>query len=131
MTGLFDVDPTLHRLERVSLGFCVVVAVLSWAVRRGNPDVAIGVLGGGLLLAVSYWAIRSSVSALLLGMAGRGSVLVRLVGRYALLSFLAYVMIARFRLHPVGLLLGASSLFAAAVVEAARVTRDGARKRRA
>jgi len=131
LTGVFDVDPTLQRLERAALAFCVAVAFLSWLVRAGNPDVALGVLGGGFLLAVSYWAIRSSVSAILLGVAGRASALVRLAGRYALLSLLAYVMIARLRLHPVGLLLGASSLFAAAAVEAVRVTRGGAPKHRA
>jgi hypothetical protein len=41
--------------------------------------------------------------------------------RYALLGFLAYVMIARLRLHPIGLLVGASSVPAAAFVEAVRL----------
>jgi hypothetical protein len=40
--------------------------------------------------------------------------------RYALLALLAYVMIARLRLHPLGLLAGASSVVAAAAVEAFR-----------
>ena len=44
----------------------------------------------------------------------------KMVGRYALLAVLAYVMIARLRLHPVGLVVGASSLVVAATVEAAR-----------
>jgi hypothetical protein len=44
----------------------------------------------------------------------------KLVLRYALLGFLAYVMIARLRLHPMGLLVGASSVTAAAFVEAVR-----------
>ena len=47
--------------------------------------------------------------------------LVKLVLRYALLAFLAYVMIARLRLHPIGLLAGASSVAAAASVEAVRL----------
>ncbi len=42
--------------------------------------------------------------------AGIGSLIVKMSGRYALLALLAYVMIARLRLHPLGLLLGASSL---------------------
>ena len=41
--------------------------------------------------------------------------------RYALLGLLAYVMIARLRLHPVGLLAGASSVVAAVSVEALRL----------
>jgi len=43
--------------------------------------------------------------------------------RYALLGLLAYVMIARLRLNPVGLLLGASSMVAAAAIEAMRAVR--------
>ena len=41
--------------------------------------------------------------------------------RYALLVLLAYVMIARLRLHPLGLLAGASSVVVAASVEACRL----------
>lgn len=46
---------------------------------------------------------------------------VKLVGRYALLGLMAYAMIARLRLHPIGLLIGASSLVASASFEAFRV----------
>jgi hypothetical protein len=45
----------------------------------------------------------------------------RIVGRYALLGFLAYVMIARLRLPPLGLIAGASSVVAAATIEAVRL----------
>ena len=45
----------------------------------------------------------------------------KLALRYALLALLAYVMIARLRLHPVGLLAGASSVVAAVSVEAGRL----------
>lgn len=48
---------------------------------------------------------------------------VKLVGRYALLALGAYVMIVRLRLHAVGVLIGASSLVAAASFEAVRVLR--------
>ena len=41
--------------------------------------------------------------------------------RYALLGFGAYVMIARLRLPPLGLLAGASSIVAAVTVEAVRL----------
>jgi hypothetical protein len=46
--------------------------------------------------------------------------LARLTLRYALLAGLAYVMIARLRVHPIGLVIGASSLVASASFEAAR-----------
>jgi hypothetical protein len=47
--------------------------------------------------------------------------MVLVLGRYALLALLAYVMIARLRLHPLGLLAGASSFVAAASIEALRL----------
>jgi hypothetical protein len=50
-----------------------------------------------------------------------GGAILRLTGRYALLGVLAYAMIARLRLHPIGLLIGASSLVASAALEAVRV----------
>ena len=47
--------------------------------------------------------------------------LVKVGLRYALLALLAYVMIARLRLHPVGLLAGVSSVVAAVSIEALRL----------
>jgi hypothetical protein len=142
---LLDEDPLLRRLERRALAFCLGAALAALVVRGGEPDVALGVLAGGLLMAVSYWAIRSSVTgvvALVTGASGgrpagtgpaspldavvadpsgsrpkKAGMLLRLAGRYALLGLMAYGMIARLRLHPVGLLIGVSSLFAAASLE--------------
>ena len=97
-------------------------------------------MAGGALAAVSFLAIKSSIDAVLGLMpqtetglspdqrspapdqrrrAAAGAV-GKMAGRYALLAVLAYVMIARLRLHPIGLVVGASSLVAAATVEAAR-----------
>ena len=89
---------------------------------------AAGVLGGGLLIGISFYTLGSGVAAIVAAASGgkpprerlAGSLL-KLVLRYALLGFLAYVMIARLRLHPIGLLLGASSVVAAAFVEAVRL----------
>ena len=91
-------------------------------------------LGGGLLIAVSYSAIASGVDGLVDTLGGHSGgdppgnrrprlawTVAKLAGRYALLAVLAYVMIARLRLHPVGLLVGASSVVAAASVEALRL----------
>ncbi len=50
-----------------------------------------------------------------------GWIVMKVFTRYALLVLLAYVMIARLRLHPLGLLAGASSVVAAASVEACRL----------
>ena len=95
-----------------------------------GASAAIGVIGGGVLIGVSAFSLASGIG----GVAGlfdgsapadarhrivRGAAL-KLAGRYALLGFLAYVMIARLRLHPVGVLAGVSSVAAAAFIEAAR-----------
>ena len=80
------------------------------------------VVGGGLLIGISFLAIASGVDTLA---ADRrpAFVLLKVTGRYALLGFLAYVMIARLRLPPVGLILGASSFAVAAAVETVSLLR--------
>ena len=96
----------------------------------GGAPAAIGVLGGGALIGISFYFLGSGaagLTALIAGDAPAGDrrrlargVALKLAGRYALLGFLAYVMIARLRLHPLGVLAGASSVVAAAFIEAAR-----------
>ena len=134
----------LKRIERTAV-LVVLVATAAGAV-FGGIDWAGGILGGGLLAAVSYWAIRSSVDALmaLTGHAGTGAdggavpdtpsarvssgrIAVSVLGRHALLAVLAYVIIARLRLHPLGVLVGASAVVLAATREAFRVPRPGPR----
>jgi|EndMetStandDraft_3_1072993.scaffolds.fasta_scaffold118406_2 ATP synthase I subunit len=127
-----DVDPFFRRMTWSAVLFCLGAAGLALLL-TGNWRVAAGVLGGGALVGVSLLAIRSSVDAMIAVMTAgdpddkaraqrraRGAVF-RLVGRYALLAAMAYVMIARLRLHPIGLLIGASSLVASAALEAGRV----------
>jgi hypothetical protein len=115
----------IRRVGRMSVAVCLIAAAV--ALWRFGAAAALGVLGGGLLIGISFYTLGSGVSALVMAASGgasaRGVVLrslVKLVLRYALLGFLAYVMIARLRLHPIGLLVGASSVPAAAFVEAAR-----------
>ena len=91
---------------------------------------ALAVLGGGLIVGASYRAIQSGVTAFVDRIANppdpektRPSLrreVIKLTGRYALLGFAAYVMIARLRLPPLGLLAGASSIVTAVAVEAVR-----------
>jgi hypothetical protein len=126
-------DPLLRRLERTAFAACVVMAGVALALARGRPGPALGVVGGWLLIEVAYRSIHGGVTAMVGGFTGaeaaadpaaRRRVLAlavaRIAGRYALLALLAYVMIARLRLHPVGLMAGASSAVAAAAVEAVR-----------
>jgi len=130
-------DPALARIERGALVWCGLATLGALAWRGGSPDVALGVLGGGALVGTSYWAIKTSATRLTEALARRaatsegdprerprlGFALAVFVLRYALLGLLAYVMIARLRLNPVGLLLGASSMVAAAAIEAMRAVR--------
>jgi hypothetical protein len=133
------VDPFLRRLERTAIVACLAMAVAALILSGGQLDAAVAVLAGGLLIGVSYWTIGSGVTALgaVTGEAvdesqpapptrqpSRALIVVtmaKVVGRYALLALLAYAMISRLRLHPVGLLAGASSVVAAASVEALRL----------
>jgi hypothetical protein len=133
-----DVDPVIRRIERTALAWCVVMTVAALVARPDRPSIAAGIVGGGLLAFVSLFAIRATVDAVLAAVhvptgaapedgarppapprATAGTVL-KLTGRFGLLAVGSYVMIARLRLHPVGLLIGATSLVAGATLEAVR-----------
>ena len=127
-------DLLLRRLERTSMIVCAAMAVAALLIARGRPGPALGVVGGWLLMAIAYRSIRTGVDALIMLMTSRTApigadtrrrrliaAIVATVGRYALLAFLAYVMIARLRLHPLGLIAGVSSAVAAVSIEAARL----------
>jgi len=122
-----DANALLQRLQTTAAVCCAGMALVALIVAGGQPRPAVGVIGGGLLAGVSLLGIRSSVVGLLMpGATGATRprvawALVKAVGRYALLALLAYVMIARLRLHPWGLLAGASSVVAAAAIEAGRL----------
>ena len=83
------------------------------------------------ITAAVYHTIKSATDVVVAAMTGGEDaarmrrrfawIIVRIALRYALLAFLAYVMIARLRLHPLGLLAGASSVVAAVSVEALRL----------
>jgi hypothetical protein len=119
-------DPLVRRIARDSALICVLAAALAWSLVNG--PFAAGVLGGGLLIGISFYTLGGGVAAIVAAPSGGNPVrkamartVLKLVLRYALLGFLAYVMIARLRLHPIGLLVGASSVAAAAFVEAVRL----------
>jgi hypothetical protein len=114
----------------VCLGMAAVAAVVS----RQHWWAAVAVMGGGVVAGASYRMIVSSAEAIVQalmpaagadsgspGRPGLALSILKLVGRYALLALLAYVMIARLRLPPLGLLAGASSVVAAVALEAVRL----------
>lgn len=111
----------LARLQRNAALSCAAMTIVALALAR-DWRVAAAVLGGGILSGVSLISIRSGID----DMAARrraGRAILTIMGRYALLGFLAYVMIARLRLPPLGLMAGASSVVAAAMFEAAGLLR--------
>ena len=119
---------------------CAVMAVAALALTRGRILPAVAVLCGGALASVSYRLIVAGAGAMADTLAPpaagttaprsepgapvRGAhpavTAAKVAGRYALLALLAYVMIARLRLPPLGLLAGASSVVAAVSIEAFR-----------
>jgi hypothetical protein len=123
-------DPRLRRIERRALWIFAVTLVIA-AVTGGGMRAVLGVIGGALLAAVSYRGIHAGVTALAVA-ATAGSAappasarwaLVKFVTRFAILGLIAYVMMVRLRAQPVWMLLGASSLVAAAALEAVRAPR--------
>lgn len=123
-------DDLLTRIERRTRWFLVLAMLAAALMPRGGWWLSLSVGGGALLSLVSYWAIKRGVGgladAVLAGVAGdprprkpaRGLIWVLL--RYALLAGMAYVMIARLRLSPIGLLCGVSMTVLAAAAEVVR-----------
>jgi hypothetical protein len=111
-------EDLLPRLQRNALVSCATMAVAATAIAR-DWWAGLAVVGGGILIATSFLSIRGGIDE----MAARrraGRAALKIAGRYALLAFLAYVMIARLRLPPLGLIAGATSVVAAAMIEAVR-----------
>ena len=104
-------------MQRDAAIACALAAAIALA--AGGWRAAAAVLGGGLLTGLSFVSLRGALDPA----AARsriGFTVLRITGRYALLGFLAYVMIARLRLPPLGLIAGASSVPAAAMIQAVR-----------
>lgn len=119
-------DALLRRIERRALVLAAAAAGIGLVWSRGDLRLAGAVLGGALLSGASYRAIKSGVTGIADAVVRRGGGrptargFVLFVLRYALLAILAYVMIARLRLSPLGLLGGASVLPASAMIEMLR-----------
>jgi hypothetical protein len=117
----------LKRFTRNVALACVAMAVLAlvWAPTR--PRLAGGVIAGGLLAGVAIWGLIGVLhSAPPTGENGeirpdflRFS-LVKFFTRYVILAAVAYVMMVRLHLDPVGMLVGVSSVVVAALIEARR-----------
>ena len=115
-------DQTLARIARNAV---IISAVFTaGALILGGLNAAVGVLGGASLTLMSFLLLKRGTERLADPDAPpvtKGRAIVFVLLRYALLGFAAYVMIARLRLHPLGLLVGASSIVTAVAAEAASV----------
>jgi hypothetical protein len=120
-----ETDPLLRRVERNAVVACAAMAAIAWAAARGAAAAPAGVFGGGALAWISYRGIKSGIDVLM-GTAQPGASvaigLVKFFTRYAILAVAAYVIMARFRMPPVAVVAGASSLVVAVAVEALRGT---------
>ena len=137
-------DPLLARLERDTLLVGAAAAATAFMRWPGRPERALGVLAGMLLVAVAYLGIRAGVDAVMPAesavapapdadveggtaaadrrpWAVRG--FVKFFTRHAILAAGAYVMIARFELHPVAMLAGVTTPAVAAGIEFVRIVR--------
>ena len=124
----------LAGLERRALVLTVALTGAALVLPSGGVFFAAGVLGGALLAGISYFGIRRGVDGLTSALSGGASAraglvraLTMLVGRYALLALIAYVMISRLRLSPLGVLLGVSVIPLAATIEVLASIRKTAR----
>lgn len=116
----------IERIARDTAIVCALMVALAAVWKRDFATPA-GVAAGGLLVGLSFWAIQGAVDTLIRhrsdGETPRkrsGFQLVKFFTRHAMLGLAAYVMMMRLRADPVAMLMGVSSLGAAAAVEAMR-----------
>ena len=116
----------IRRVGRDTVIACAIMIVVA-ALWRRDVAAPAGVAACGLLIALSFWAIQGTVAALIRtpseGETARkraGFQLVKFFTRHVMLGLAAYVMMMRLRVDPVAMLMGVSSLGAAAAVEAVR-----------
>ena len=133
-----ETDPMLRRFERNQVVVCAVMAAI--AAVTGRLDVAAGVVGGTLLMAIGYGGIKAVVNVLTMTTNERKPAenarscsrrrlwaLARFASRYALLALAAYVMLVRLHLHPLGVILGASTPVISVAIEGVATARRSSR----
>jgi hypothetical protein len=114
-----DTTDLLHHFEVDIVLACTLLAGGALVLPRGGALMAVSVLGGGALVWASYRTLKASVDAAI-ARSRRPGTLVKVFTRYGMLALGAYVMLARLGLHPVGVVIGASSLALAAAAAAVR-----------
>jgi hypothetical protein len=136
MASRTEPDLSLRRVERDAVLACAGMAALALVLQRGAIGGALGVVGGGALMAFSFRAIRGGVDAMVGRVvpaqgdaharlqAGRiGWAILRFVFRYAIIGVAAWVLLAKLRAHPIGLIAGVTAPVVALAAEAVRLQR--------
>lgn len=113
-------DPFVRRFERDAVIACALMALTLFFWPGGGWWSAVSVVAGGGLVAFGYWGVKGAVNHAMAGQKPGALALVKFFTRYAILAFVAYVMLARLRVSPVGLMVGVSSPVVAACAAAAR-----------
>ena len=121
-------DPALRRFEIDALIVWGALTAVAFVMTGGRLDVALGVAAGGALMAVSYLGIRGGADVLVAAVQPRrptrrvlAMAALKFLGRFALLAVGAYVILTRLRLHPLGVLAGASVPVIAAAMQVPRL----------
>jgi hypothetical protein len=109
-----------RRFERDALVIGLVMVAGAFAWPSGGWGLARAVAGGWGLAAFAAWSLRRGVNRALSGGNSSALALVNFFTRYAILALAAYVMLARFRVNPLGVAAGASWPVVAACAAAAR-----------
>ena len=124
-------------IGRLARNMAMVCGVLALGAAAWSRDwrVVGGVLAGGVLAGLALWALGGVVNALTVGddrggggerkngqipPVSRGFALVKFFTRHVILAFVAYVMMVRLHLDPIGMVVGVTSVVVAATLEAAR-----------
>ncbi len=117
----------LNRVLRRAAWMCGSLALGALVLMPDRPRVALGVLGGGVLIGLAYWGLSGLVAAVAvfdetgrIRPVSRAFPLVKFFTRHVILAVAGYLMVVRLHLDPVGMLIGVTSIVAAAAVEAVR-----------
>jgi hypothetical protein len=113
-------DPFIRRFERDALFIVGTLAAGAFIWPGGGLGLAGAVAGGAGLAGFAYWGVRGAVDAVISGRKPGPFALVKFFTRYAILTAAAYVMLARLRVSPLGLTVGASWPVVAACAAAAQ-----------
>jgi hypothetical protein len=114
-------DVLLDEVVRTTVRVAAALAVAALLWRPDHPRIALGVIGGALIVGLAFWAIRGAVTQATtpdeigeIRPVLRRFALVKFFTRHVILALVAYGMMVRLHLDPVGMLVGVSTVVVAA-----------------